>query len=89
MTFRRLNAWVRQHHKRLELVGVLMRISSFAAVSWLGERSPFLLVWSVNTTDAILLSWCSYVRRDSAYILLNVFWILVGLVGILRAAGVL
>lgn len=85
----RLNAWIRLHHKRLEFVGVIMRIGSFAAVSWLGERSPFLIVWTVNTADAILLSWCSYVRRDSAYILLNVFWILVGVVGILRASGAL
>lgn len=87
MTLRRFNAWVLAHHKRLEMLGVLMRIASFGAVSWLGERSPFLLVWSVNTADAVILSWCSWVRRDAAYTLLNLFWILVGAVGILRAAG--
>lgn len=86
---KRLNTWVRMHHKGLELLGVLMRIASFATVSWMGEKSPFLVVWIVNTTDAIILSWCSLVRRDAAYVLLNVFWILVGVVGILRASGVL
>lgn len=89
MTLGRFNAWVRYHHKRLELVGVIMRISSFATVSWMGQATPFMLVWCVNTTDAILLSWCSWTRRDSAYILLNVFWILVGVVGILRAGGLI
>ncbi len=75
--------------KTLELIGVIMRIMSFSIVSWLGEDSPFLLVWVVNTADAILLSWCAVVRRDLAYSLLNIFWILVGLVGILRATDVL
>ena len=83
----RLNSWVRMHHKGLEMVGVLMRIASFATVSWMGEKSPFLIVWIVNTTDAILLSWCSLVRRDAAYTLLNLFWIVVGVVGVARAMG--
>lgn len=83
----RLNSWVRLHHKGLEMVGVLMRIASFATVSWMGEKSPFLIVWVVNTADAILLSWCSMVRRDAAYTLLNLFWILVGIVGVARAMG--
>lgn len=85
----RLNAWIRLHHKNIEMVGVALRIGSFGTVSWMGNNSPFFAVWTVNTFDAILLSWCSIVRRDSAYTLLNVFWILVGVVGILRAGGVL
>lgn len=89
MNPKRWNAWVLKHHKVLEIIGVVMRISSFATVSWMGDKSPFMIVWCVNTSDAILLSWCSYVRRDTAYTLLNVFWILVGVVGILRASGVL
>jgi len=87
MTFHRLNAWVRLHHKRLEFVGVFMRIGSFGAVSWMGNQSPFFAIWAINTLDAMILSWCSIVRRDSAYILLNVFWIFVGIVGVLRAGG--
>ncbi|MBK8010130.1 MAG: hypothetical protein IPK13_02195 [Deltaproteobacteria bacterium] len=62
-----------------------MRIASFSLVSWLGPKTPFLLVWSLNTLDALALSWCSMIKRDLAYILLNVFWIGVGLVGIYRA----
>ncbi|OQX16643.1 MAG: hypothetical protein BWK73_03315 [Thiothrix lacustris] len=64
-----------------------MRIASFSVVSWLGPDSPFLLVWIVNTLDAILLSWCSLLKRDRAYTLLNMFWIVVGIVGILRASN--
>jgi hypothetical protein len=71
------------------MIGVLMRIFSFSLVSWLGSESPFMLVWVFNTTDAIILSWCSVLKKDRAYSLLNIFWIMVGLVGIFRAAGYL
>ena len=64
-----------------------MRIISFTLVSWFGPDSPFLFVWIFNTTDALLLSWCAILKKDRAYTVLNVFWILVGLVGILRTLG--
>ncbi|MBK7689831.1 MAG: hypothetical protein IPK62_07090 [Bacteroidetes bacterium] len=64
-----------------------MRIISFSIVSWQGENSPYLFVWVFNTLDAILLSWCSILKKDRAYSLLNVFWIFVSIVGILRALG--
>ncbi|MBM3970841.1 MAG: hypothetical protein FJ302_13435 [Planctomycetes bacterium] len=64
-----------------------MRIFSFSLMSWLGPDSPFLFVWIFNTMDAVLLTWCSTIKRDSAYILLNAFWILVGLVGIARSSS--
>lgn len=67
------------------MIGVLMRIFSFSLVSWLGPLSPFMFVWVFNTIDACLLSWCALLKRDRAYTVLNVFWILVGIVGILRA----
>lgn len=69
------------------MVGVLMRIFSFSLVSWLGPESPFLFVWAFNTLDAVMLSWCAMIKQDRAYILLNVFWVGVGVIGILRAAG--
>lgn len=75
--------------KTIELIGVVMRIISFSIVSWLGSKSPFLFVWVFNTTDAIILSWCAILKKDFAYTLLNCFWVLVGLVGMLRAVGVL
>jgi len=80
-----LNHMVLRHIRTLEMIGVLMRIFSFSLVSWMGPDSPFLFVWIFNTIDAALLSWCAIVKRDPAYILLNLFWILVGVVGILRA----
>lgn len=75
--------------KTLEMTGVLMRIFSFSLVSWMGPQSPFMFVWIFNTIDAILLTWCATLRKDSAYTVLNGFWILVGFVGIARAGGLL
>ena len=85
--FRWLNAAVMRHFRAIEMVGVLMRIFSFSLISWLGPNSPFLFVWAFNTTDAVMLSWCAIIKKDRAYTVLNVFWIGVGAVGMVRAAG--
>jgi hypothetical protein len=82
-----INDFVLKHVRIIEMIGVLMRIFSFSLVSWLGPASPFMFVWIFNTIDAILLSWCAVLKRDQAYTVLNVFWILVGIVGILRAGN--
>ena len=37
--------------------------------------------------DAVMLSWCAVLKKDAAYTLLNVFWVGVGIVGVLRASG--
>ena len=80
-----INPLVLKHLKTIEMIGVLMRIASFSAVSWMGAHSPFLLVWIVNTTDAVLLTWCAVLKQDRAYTLLNVFWMIIGAIGIVRA----
>ncbi|MFA6947280.1 MAG: hypothetical protein WC220_15410 [Pedobacter sp.] len=82
-----MNQFILQNIKTVEMIGVIMRIFSFTLVSWLGPDSPFLFVWIFNTMDAILLSWCAILKKDRAYTLLNVFWILVGIIGIFRAIG--
>lgn len=82
-----LNAVVARHLRTIEMIGVLMRIFSFSLVSWLGPSSPFLFVWAFNTADAVMLSWCAIIRRDRAYTVLNVFWVGVGVVGMVRAGG--
>jgi len=82
-----LNRFIVKHMKSIEMIGVMMRISSFSLVSWMGSESPFMLVWVVNTADAVVLSWCAILKKDQAYTLLNVFWIMVGVVGILRAGA--
>lgn len=84
-----MNMFISRHLKTIEMTGVLMRIFSFSLVSWLGPQSPFMFVWIFNSIDAIMLTWCAMLRRDRAYITLNGFWILVGIVGILRAGNVL
>jgi hypothetical protein len=84
LTLARANTLVLQHVKAIEMTGVVMRIFSFSLVSWLGPASPFLFVWTFNTVDAVMLSWCAILKKDAAYSLLNTFWILVGVVGILR-----
>lgn len=86
---RALNTLILRNIKSIEMIGVIMRIISFSLVSWLGPASPFMFVWIFNTTDAIILSWCSILKKDRAYTLLNVFWIMVGIVGIARASGIL
>ena len=82
-----IHDFIKRNIPQLEMAGVLMRIFCFTLVSWLGPASPFLLVWLVNTADAILLTYCAMLKKDRAYTLLNAFWILVGIVGIARAAG--
>jgi hypothetical protein len=82
-----VNRFIIENVKTFELIGVIMRIISFSLVSWLGKESPFMFVWVLNTIDAILLSWCAILKKDAAYTLLNVFWIFVGLIGILRTIG--
>lgn len=87
MIINRLNDGVSRNIRAIEMIGVLMRIFSFSLVSWLGPQSPFLFVWAFNTCDAVMLSWCSLIKKDPAYILLNIFWIGVGIVGMIRASG--
>jgi len=82
-----LNGAVKKNIRAIEMTGVMMRIFSFSLVSWLGPASPFLFVWAFNTADAILLSWCAVTKKDPAYTMLNLFWIGVGIVGMVRAAG--
>ena len=84
---RRLNSTVTRNLRIIEMIGVLMRIFSFSLVSWFGPQSPFLFVWAFNTADAVLLSWCALIKRDTAYTVLNVFWVGVGVVGMIRALG--
>jgi hypothetical protein len=81
------SALVARHLRVVEMTGVLMRIFSFSLVSWMGPGTPFFFVWAMNTTDAVMLSWCSAIKKDPAYTLLNVFWVGVGVVGMFRATG--
>ena len=85
MNLSTLNAIVTKRMRIIEMIGVLMRIFSFSLVSWMGPESPFMFVWIFNTSDAFILSWCAILKKDQAYTVLNVFWVFVGIVGILRA----
>lgn len=89
MDFSYVNGFVLSKIRAIEMVGVIMRIFSFLLVSWMGPESPFMFVWIFNSMDAIMLTWCAVLKRDSAYTLLNGFWIIIGLVGIARAANYL
>ena len=82
-----INIFIRNNLKIIEMVAVVMRIGSFSLVSWLGPHSPFLLVWVINSIDAVGLSWCAILKKDMAYTLLNVFWVIIGVIGIVRASG--
>lgn len=74
-----------QSEKVLELlegIGVVMRIAAFAMLSVMGKDTPFLLMWIWNTADAVILTYCAWERNNRPYILMNVFWMIVGIVGI-------
>jgi len=82
-----LNQFIKRNIKAIELIGVIMRIVSFTVVGWLGPKSPFLFVWAFNSIDAVFLAWCSILKKDLAYALLNLFWVLVGVLGIVRTVS--
>lgn len=66
----------------LEGIGVVMRIMAFGLLSVMGPTTPFLLMWIWNTIDAVILTYCAWERDNKPYILLNFFWLIVGVVGI-------
>jgi hypothetical protein len=66
----------------LETIGVIMRIMAFAMLSVLNENTPFLLMWIWNTLDAVILTYCSWERDNKPYMILNIFWLVVGAIGI-------
>lgn len=74
-----------QSEKWIEFIegfGVAMRIFSFGMLSLMGKDTPFLTMWIINTIDAVMLTWCAWERGNRPYITLNLFWMIVGLVGI-------
>jgi hypothetical protein len=66
----------------MEGIGVVMRIAAFGMLSIMGKDTPFFWMWIWNTTDALLLTYCAWERDNRPYLLMNVFWLIVGLVGI-------
>lgn len=66
----------------LEDIGVIMRIAAFFMLSVMGANTPFLTMWIINTIDAVILTWCAWERSNRSYILLNTFWLIVGIIGI-------
>ncbi len=87
MTIQECNKLGLTYIRSIEMLGVLMRIFSFSLVSWLGPASPFMFVWVFNTMDAVLLTWCAILKKDQAYTLLNAFWIIIGIIGVMRAGN--
>ncbi len=66
----------------LEGIGVIMRIMAFGLLSVMGKNTPFLWMWVWNTIDALILTYCAWERDNRPYIILNIFWLIVGAVGI-------
>jgi hypothetical protein len=66
----------------MEGVGVVMRILAFGMLSVMGKNTPFLWMWIWNTIDAVILTYCAWERDNKPYIILNIFWLIVGVVGI-------
>ena len=68
--------------ERLEGIGVVMRIMAFGVLSVMGADTPFLWMWIWNTIDAVILTYCAWERGNRPYIILNIFWLIVGVIGI-------
>jgi hypothetical protein len=68
--------------KWFENIGVIMRIFSFGMLAILGKDTPLLTMWIINTIDAMILTWAAWERSNRAYIILNIFWLIVGVIGI-------
>ncbi len=68
--------------KWMEHIGVVMRVLAFGTLSIMGGDTPFLYMWIWNTIDAIILTYAAWERDNRAYIILNAFWCIVGIVGI-------
>jgi hypothetical protein len=68
--------------ERLEGIGVVMRIMAFGVLSVMGKDTPFLWMWIWNTIDAVILTYCAWERGNRPYIILNIFWLIVGVIGI-------
>jgi len=66
----------------LEGIGVIMRIIAFGTLSIMGPDTPFLWMWIWNSIDAVILTYAAWERNNKSYILLNFFWLIVGIVGI-------
>jgi hypothetical protein len=66
----------------MEHIGVVMRIIAFGTLSIMGPDTPFLYMWIWNTIDAVILTYASWERGNRAYLILNIFWMIVGVVGI-------
>lgn len=66
----------------MEGVGVVMRIAAFGMLSIMGKDTPFLWMWIWNTADALILTYCAWERDNRPYILMNTFWLIVGVIGI-------
>jgi hypothetical protein len=66
----------------LEGIGVIMRIIAFGTLSIMGPDTPFLWMWIWNSVDAVILTYAAWERNNKSYILLNFFWLIVGIVGI-------
>ena len=74
-----------QNEKWIELlegIGVIMRIIAFGTLSIMGPDTPFLWMWVWNSVDAVILTYAAWERNNKSYILLNFFWLIVGIVGI-------
>lgn len=66
----------------METIGVFMRIFSFGMLAIMGKETPLLTMWIINTLDAVLLTYAAWERDNKAYMMLNTFWFIVGIVGI-------
>lgn len=80
-----------QNEKWIELMegfGVAMRIFSFGMLAIMTMDTPLLTMWTINSIDAVLLTYCAWERGNRAYIVMNGFWLIVGAIGIYNSLNI-
>jgi hypothetical protein len=76
-----MNKWI----ETLEGFGVGIRIIGIATISIMGSETPFGPIWVAQFISALLLTWCSWKRMNRPYIVLNGFYTLISLWGIVNS----
>ena len=85
--FRWMNADSHPKPPKPSMVGVLMRIFSFSLVGWLEPAALSFLFGPLTPPTQSCCLGAQIIKKDKAYTVLNVFWIGVGVVGMIRAVG--
>lgn len=70
---------------RLELIGIPSLMFGSMMIAFLLSATPWVLVYSLFVMSAIILTFTSYVRGVIMHIVLNIFYLILNLIGLFNA----